>query len=94
MLEVGVIQPSISEWASAPVLVKKKNGNLRWCIDYPYLNRVMVKDSFPLPVIEDCLDTLYGTKYFSTLDMASGYYQVQISEEDPKNGIHYTLWPF
>lgn len=58
MLEVGVIRPSTSEWATTPVLVKKKDGSVRWCIDYRALNDKTIKDSFPLQIIEDCMDTL------------------------------------
>jgi hypothetical protein len=79
-----VIQASNSEWSSAPVLVRKKDGSVRWCVDYRALNDKTVKDSFPLPNINDCLDALAGTQYFSTLDMASGYYQIEIAEEDRK----------
>ena len=83
LLEAGVIQLSESG-ASAPVLVRKKDGSVRWCIDYRALNDKIVKDSFPLPNIEDCLGTLAGTQYFSTLDMASGYYQICMAPEDQK----------
>jgi len=82
LLEIGVIVPSTSDWASAPVLVKKKDGSMRYCIDYRALNSKTVKDCYPLPIIEDCLDLLYGTQYFSTLDLASGYYQIEIDEND------------
>ena len=82
MLDCGVIRPSASEWSSPPVLVRKKDGGVRWCIDYRSLNKVTVKDVFPLPLIEECLDTLSGTKFFSTLDMASGYWQIEIDEAD------------
>lgn len=75
MLHAGVIQPSSSDWASASVLVRKKDGSMRWCIDYQALNEKTVKDCYPLPIIEDYLDKLQGTKYYATLDMASGYYQ-------------------
>ena len=81
MIDAGVIRPSESDWASAPVLVRKKDGSVRWCIDYRALNERTVKDQYPLPLIEDCLDTLSGTQYFSTLDMASGYYQIQLDDE-------------
>jgi hypothetical protein len=60
MLDAGVIQPSISEWASAPVLIRKRDDGVRWCIDYRALNTVTVKDVFSLPLIEECLDTLAG----------------------------------
>lgn len=82
MLDAGVIQPSSSDWASAPVLVRKKDGSMRSCIDYRALNKKTVKDCYPLPIIEDCLDTLQGTEYFATLDMASGYYQIMIDKAD------------
>ena len=82
MLDSGVIRPSASDWSSPPVLVRKKDGGVRWCIDYRALNNVTIKDVFPLPLIEECLDTLSGTKYFSTLDMASGYWQIEIDEPD------------
>ena len=80
MLDAGVIQPSNSDWASAPVLVRKKDGSVRYCVDFRRLNSLTVKDAFPLPLIEDCLDSLAGTQYFSTLDMASGYYQIEMDE--------------
>ena len=82
MLKANVISPSSSEWASCPVLVRKKDGKVRWCIDYRKLNALTVKDSFPLPKIEECVDTLAGTSWFSTLDMNSGYWQIEIDEKD------------
>ena len=82
MLRNGVIQPSMSEWASPPVLFRKKDGGVRWCIDYRGLNNVTVKDAFPLPRIEECLDTLSETKFMTTLDLASGYWQLEIDEAD------------
>ena len=82
MLNANVISPSSSEWASCPVLVRKKDGKVRWCIDYRKVNAVTVKDSFPLPKIEECLDTLAGNSWFSTLDMNSGYWQIEIDEKD------------
>lgn len=81
MLDAGVIQPSTSAWASARVLVRKKDGTVRWCVDYRSVNDRTVKDCYPLPIIEDCLDTLKGTTCFSTLDMASGYYQIELDDE-------------
>lgn len=62
MLEAGVIQPSLSEWASAPVLVRKRDGSIRFCIDYRALNNITVKDAFLLPLVEDCVDTLSGNR--------------------------------
>lgn len=80
LLDTGVITPSSSEWASAPVLVKKKDGSVRYCIDFRDLNSRTVKDCYPLPLIADCMDVLYGTTFFSTLDLAMGYYQIEIDE--------------
>ena len=82
MLDIGVITESSSDWASAPVLVRKKDGTLRYCVDYRALNSKTVKDSFPLPSISQCLDQLCGNTYFSTLDMANGYWQIEIAEQD------------
>ncbi len=82
MLNAKVIQESNYDWSSAPVLVRKHNGKVCYYIDFRQLNSVTVKDAFPLPLIGECLDTLTGTQYFSTLDMASGYWQIAIAPED------------
>jgi hypothetical protein len=82
MLSAGVVRPSVSEWSSPPVLVRKKDGSVRWCIDYRALNTVTRKDVYPLPLVEECIDTLSGTHFFSTLNMASGYWQIEMAEED------------
>ena len=77
MQEMNVIQPSSSPWSSPIVLVRKKDGTLRFCIDYRHLNSITKTDTYPLPRVDDIVDQLGpSTKYFSTLDLASGYWQI------------------
>ncbi|BHF84013.1 hypothetical protein SprV_0902716300 [Sparganum proliferum] len=82
LLKARIIQPSSSPWASLIALVPKKDGSLRLCIDYRRLNAVTVRDSFPLPRLDDTLDTLGSGAWFSTLDLKSGYWQVEIHPKD------------
>ena len=84
MLDAGVIVPSESEWSSQVVLVKKKDDSIRFCVNFKPLNKKTVKDKFPLPRIDDCLDSLSGKKYFSTLDCFSGYWQIPLVKEARK----------
>nr|VZI34397.1 unnamed protein product [Spirometra erinaceieuropaei] len=88
LLKAHIIQPSSSPWASPIALVPKKDGCLRLCIDYRRLNAVTVRDSFPLPRLHDTLDSLGGAAWFSTLDLKSGYWQVEIDHKDrPKTAF-------
>lgn len=80
MLDAGIIKESVSEYASPIILVRKKDGKLRMCVDYRLLNAVTVKERYPMPIIEDEIARLSGQAYFITLDLASGYYQVPIAE--------------
>ena len=87
-LESGVIRPSSSAWAAPTVLVRKADGSVRFCIDYRGLNSRTIKDAYPLPRIDMCFDCLGDMSYFSTLDLQSGYWQVQVEESD----IHKTAF--
>lgn len=85
MLERDIIQSSNSPWALPVVLVKKKDGTSRFCIDYRKVNTVTQKDAYLLPRVDDLLDTLAGSRLFSTLDLISGYWQVEVHPRDKEN---------
>ncbi|GFW19564.1 retrovirus-related Pol polyprotein from transposon 17.6 [Trichonephila clavipes] len=80
-LNEGIIRPSSAEYACPIVMVKKKDGSSRMCIDYRKLNQKLVKDKFPLPIIEDVLDTLQETKVYSTLDLRNGVFHIDVDED-------------
>ena len=82
MLEKGVIQPSTSPWSAPIVLVTKKDGSIRFCVDYRALNDVTIKDAYPLPRIDASLDALAGNQWFCTMDLMSGYWQIAMDEQD------------
>ncbi len=102
MLDRGVIEPCQTSWASPVVLVTKKDGTTRFCVDYRKLNDITKKDAYPLPWIDDTLDALHGSTYFSTLDLYSGYWQVEMDQQDidktafvTRQGLfRFTVMPF
>ncbi|GBL98225.1 Retrovirus-related Pol polyprotein from transposon 297 [Araneus ventricosus] len=97
MVDNGIIEESSGPWASPIVLVKKKDGSTRFCTDYRKLNEIAKKDSHPLPRIDDTLDALNGSKWFTTLDLKSGYWQVEVRPEDREKTAFTTgqgLWQF
>ncbi|KAD2805171.1 hypothetical protein E3N88_38548 [Mikania micrantha] len=88
LLDKGFIRPSISPWGAPVLFVKKKDGSFRMCIDYRELNKVTVKNKYPLPRIDDLFDQLQGASWFSKIDLRSGYHQIKVREEDiPKTAF-------
>ena len=84
LLDKGFIRPSVLPWGAPVLFVKKKDGSFRLCIDYRGLNQVTVKNKYPLPRIDELLDQLRGAKWFSKIDLASGYHQIPIEPSDVK----------
>ncbi|GBL62294.1 Retrovirus-related Pol polyprotein from transposon 297 [Araneus ventricosus] len=97
IVDNGIIEESSGPWSSPIVLVKKKDGSTRFCVDYRKLNEITKKDSYPLPRIDDTLDALNGSHWFTTLDLKSGYWQIEIRPEDREKTAFTTgqgLWKF
>jgi hypothetical protein len=82
LLEQGFIRPSVSPYGAPILFVRKKDGSLRMCVDYRALNKITIKNKYPLPRIDELLDRLHGAKFFSKLDLMSGYHQVRIKDQD------------
>ncbi|KAL4033018.1 hypothetical protein IC575_006102 [Cucumis melo] len=88
LLDKGFIRPSVSPWGAPVLFVKKKDGSMRLCIDYRELNKVTVKNRYPLPRIDDLFDQLQGATVFSKIDLRSGYHQLRIKDDDiPKTAF-------
>lgn len=102
MITEGIIHPCQSSWMSPVVLVKKEDGSTRFCVDYRKLNAITVRDNYPLLRIDNLLDALSGSCWYSTLDLASGYWQVEVEEVDrpktafttPFGTFKFTVMPF
>ncbi|KAJ0537730.1 putative nucleotidyltransferase, Ribonuclease H [Helianthus annuus] len=82
LLELGFIRPSVSPWGTPVLFVKKKDGSMRLCIDYRELNKITIRNRYPLPRIDDLFDQLQGAKFFSKIDLRSGYHQLRVRDQD------------
>jgi hypothetical protein len=88
LLQKGFIRPSVSPFGAPVLFVHKKEGSLRLCVDYRALNKITIKNRYPLPRIDELMDRLVGAKYFTKIDLYSGYHQIRIKEEDiPKTAF-------
>ena len=92
MLDAKVIKPSQTEWASPPVLVRKRDGTWHYCIDFRGVNALTTCNAYLLPFIEECIDSLADMRWFSTLDMNSGYWQLPVAKEDKEKIVFITKY--
>jgi hypothetical protein len=90
LLDCGVITRSTSPFSSLVILIRKNHRSYRLRIDYRELKKITIKDEFPIAIVDELLEELHGTKYFSKLDLKSGYYQIIIREEDVSKTAFYT----
>ena len=81
-MEKQFIRPSTSPWGAPVLLVKKKDGSSRLCVDYKQLNKMTIKNKYPLPRIDDLMDQLHGSSVFSKIDLRSGYHQILVKADD------------
>jgi hypothetical protein len=82
LLDKKFIRPSVSPWGAPVLFVKNKGGSMRLCVDYRQLNKVTIRNRYPLPRIDDLMDQLVGARVFSKIDLRSGYHQIKVKDED------------